>query len=180
MSHWSPVSALAYHPSGEALAIGDDGRQVRMYRINSRFECDYTAWSTPIFPPPLDKWRYTIAVRGLPRSRTSGPSTRVRSPLCPGPLMGLTSHQVMKCLTLYHLSSLQPSDLWWWNVYNPLLCADEMSKTLSSMLMKCLQPSHLCWWNVFNPLIDADEMSTTLSSILVKCIQPSHLSWWNV
>jgi len=43
MSHSCPVSALAYHPGGEALAIGDDGRQVSMYRINSRFESDYTA-----------------------------------------------------------------------------------------------------------------------------------------
>ena len=59
------------------------------------------------------------------------------------------SSMLMKCLK------------WWWNVYNPLLYADETSKTLSSILMKCL-----------NPLIYADEMSKTLSSILMKCLNP--------
>ena len=46
--------------------------------------------------------------------------------------------------------------------------ADEMSKTLSSILMKCLQPSHLYWWNVYNPLIYADEMFKTLSSMCMQ------------
>jgi hypothetical protein len=68
-----------------------------------------------------------------------------------------------KTLSFMLMNLLKPSQLCWWNVYNPLIYAVEMSITLSSILLKCLQPSHLCWWNVFNPVIYTDEMSTTLS-----------------
>ncbi len=55
----------------------------------------------------------------------------------------------------------------WWNVYNLLIYADEMSRTLSNMLMKCLKHSYL-------------YKSNTRSSILMKCLKPSHLYWWHV
>ena len=84
---------------------------------------------------------------------------------------------LMKCL--------QPSDICWWNVYNPLIYADEMSKTLWSMLMKCLKPSDLYYEmsttlssmlkKGLHPLIYADEMSTTLWYMLMKCLKPSDL-----
>jgi len=75
-----------------------------------------------------------------------------------------------KILSSMLLKCRKSSHLCWWNVYHPIIYADEMSKTLSSMLMKCLKPSHLCWWNVYNPLIYTDEMSTTLSSMSMKCL----------